>query len=96
MSVNKENKTIRISLDEAKFTYICKSGYFTWNSNETFDVRLTRKDIKNLATGKIIRKEENGDIFEIALRDIGLELIREIIKRSPVYSEIYNDIKLNN
>jgi len=87
-------KEIRILLNETNFTNLCKSGYFTYRSPQygSIDIRLTKPDMKVITTGDILTKDVGGEIFQIALQDIGLELIREIIKRSPVYSDMYYEI----
>lgn len=86
-------KQNRILLNESSFTNLCKSGFYTYNSNETGrdELSFTRMDIKNLAKGQIIEKNV-GNIYKFALQDIGLELIKEIIKRSPIYSELYYEL----
>ena len=51
--------------------------------------------MKEIATGKILEKEADGELFKFALQDIGIVLIREILRRSPIYSEMANDIDFN-
>ena len=86
----KEN---RILLNESTFTNLCKSGFFTYNSRETGrdEISFTRLDIKSLAKGEIIEKNV-GNLYKFALQDIGFDLIKEIIKRSPIYSELYYEL----
>lgn len=87
----------RISLNETAFTNICKFGNYTYLSkgNTTDEIKFTKRDIKYLALGEIVEKKLTNN-YEISLQDIGLELIREIIKRSPIYSDLYYEIELNN
>jgi len=84
----------RILLTESTFTQLCKTGFFSHRS-ERFgktDFYLTKQDMKDLATGKIVVKEVSDEQVKLALQDIGSELIKEIIKRSPIYSEMANDL----
>jgi hypothetical protein len=48
----------------------------------------------SLTKGEIIEKEVIWDNknFKIALQDIGSDIIREIIRRSPIYSHLYYEI----
>ena len=84
----------RILLNETTFTNLCKSGFLTQKDPQygTTDLHITTLDMKNLATGGIVTKNITGSVFEIALQDIGFELTKEIIKRSPVYSQMYYEI----
>jgi len=86
----KETRTI---LDEYKFTNLCKMGLISHGSGYTrTDVYLTKSDMLLLVSGEILTKEENDQVFKYALQDIGKDLIREILKRSPLYSEMYYEI----
>jgi len=87
-----ENKEIRILLTEKTFTDLCKKGFLTYNSVYRNEIYMTKIDIKDLSTGKIITKDGDEVVVKIALQDIGLELIREIIRRSPIYSELAYEI----
>lgn len=86
----KEN---RILLNEISFTNLCKSGFYRFYSKETGtdEISFTKLDMKSLAKGEIIEKNV-GNLYKFALQDIGFELTKEIIKRSPIYSEIYYEI----
>lgn len=81
---------IRISLNEDLFTNVCKFGFITKQLPEEGrnDIRFTSVDIKSLSLGQIITKEVGTVKILIVLEDIGNELIREIIKRSPIYSDV--------
>ena len=84
-------KETRISLNETNFTNLCKRGFFPHQSagHGRTDVYLTKADMKELMTGKIIEKNIDEEVIKIALQDIGSDLITEIVKRSPIYSDIY-------
>lgn len=86
-------KEIRILLDEDKFINTCKSGFVTYNHliEGNFEIPITKEDVKVLATGEILSKPLERD-FKIALADLGLEYIKEIIKRSPLYGQLYYEI----
>lgn len=83
-------KETRIILTESRFTHLCKLGYFTHRSeNQTkTDVYITKSEMKEIATGKVLEKQVGYDIVKFALQDIGMDLVREIVRRSPIYSEM--------
>lgn len=84
---------IRTVLDEKLFTQICKTGYMIHGAGyNATDVKFTKADITLLSSGEILEKVENDQIFKYMLQDIGFDLIKEIIKRSPIYSELYYEI----
>lgn len=86
-------KETRILLNEITFTNLCKKGYFEHVGElGRQDVSIYKADIRKLYNGEIISKELSNEVVKIALQDIGLELIREIIKRSPVFSEMYYEL----
>ena len=89
-----EKREIRASLNEAMFTNICKHGFIKHQStlSGTYDVSFTRIDMKHLCTGEVLEKQTDDAILKFGLQDIGLELIREIVKRSPIYSELAEEI----
>lgn len=84
----------RILLTELSFTNLCKFGFIVFNSPETGrdDISMTKLDIKSLAKGQIVEKNI-GNLYKIAIQDnLDSELIKEIIKRSPIYSELYYEL----
>ena len=87
-------KETRILLTEITFTNLCKSGFLTQRSPlyGTIDINITKSDMGVITKGDILTKDIGGDCFKIALQDIGLTMIREIVKRSPIYSEMYYEI----
>ena len=89
-----EKREVRTSLNEAMFTNICKHGFIRHQStlSGTYDVSFTRIDIKHLCAGEILEKQTDDAVLKFVLQDIGLELIREIVKRSPIYSELAQQI----
>lgn len=89
-----EKREIRTSLNESMFTSICKHGFMKHQSSltGTYDVRFTRVDMKQLCKGDVLEKQTDDAILKFALQDLGSELIREIVKRSPIYSELAQEI----
>jgi len=55
------------------------------------EIPITKRDIKAIATGELLKKS-TSDNYEIILQDIGFELTKEIIKRSPMYSDLYYEL----
>jgi hypothetical protein len=86
-------KEIRTSLNEITFTNLCKTGTVTHGIgyNKT-DVYFTKEDIRKLAKGEMVTKNENDQVFLYLLQDLGIELIKEIIRRSPIYGEMYYEL----
>ena len=89
-----EKKEIRASLNEAMFNNLCKHGFIKHQSalSGVYEITFTRLDIKNLCTGDILEKQTDDAVLKFVLQDIGSELIREIIKRSPIYSGLAQEI----
>lgn len=87
-------KEIRNSLNEAMFTNICKHGFIRHQStlSGTFDIRFSKNDIKQLCSGQIIEKDADDAILKFALQDLGLDTIKEVVKRSPIYSDLAQEI----
>jgi hypothetical protein len=84
----KEN---RILLTEPMFINLCKKGYYTAvENNSKNDLYFTKEDIKLLTNGKVVTKEASYEQTNwlFMLQDIGNDMINEILKRSPIYSEI--------
>ena len=79
----------RILLNDASFTSLAKKGYVIYDAKQ---ITLTTREIALLCQGKIVEKQEmewTGPIdYKIALADIGFEMINEILKRSPIFSEL--------
>ena len=79
----------RISLSEALFTNICKMGFI---KDGNFQLDFTSNEIKTLCRGEILEKTYNNwgsNInYKFGLQDLGFEMINEILKRSPIYSDL--------
>jgi hypothetical protein len=89
-----EKREITTSLNEAMFTNICKHGFMKHQSTLTgaYDIRFTRVDMKQLCSGEVLEKQTDDAVLKFGLQDIGSDLIREIVKRSPIYSELSQEI----
>jgi hypothetical protein len=87
-------KEIRHSLNEGMFTTICKHGFIKHQStlSGTFDIRFNKIDMKQLCLGQIVEKDADDAILKFSLQDLGSEMIREIVKRSPIYSDLAPEI----
>jgi hypothetical protein len=48
--------------------------------------------MKQLCKGEVLEKQTDDAVLKFGLQDIGSELIREIVKRSPIYSELAQEI----
>jgi hypothetical protein len=40
----------------------------------------------------MVTKNENEQVFLYLIQDLGIELIKEIIRRSPIYGEMYYEL----
>ena len=89
-----ERKEVRTILTESSFTGLCKNGFVRHQSNLSgaYDIRFTKNDMKHLCQGDVIEKITDDSILKFALQDLGSEIIREIVRRSPVYSDLAQDI----
>ncbi len=85
-------KEIRTILTEEMFTHVCKVGFISIRSNDfgKTDINFNRFDILQLVKGEIISKELGTEVFKFALQIRDLEMIKEIVKRSPIFSELSN------
>ena len=87
-------KEVKVLLNEATFTTVCKAGFLTYipTSGTKIELSFTYQDVKKLATGEIITKSFSELTFLIALQDIGIPMIKEILMRSPVFSNLAQEI----
>ena len=84
----------KIALNEVTFTNVCKMGFIQHHTNETgtTDIFLNKNDIMKLFTEKGIVKTTNSK-FDIRVFNINDFTMKEIIRRSPIFSDIYEEIK---
>lgn len=89
-------REIRISLNETLFTKLCKEGHLQYNSTYGRSYAyFTKNDMLQLSTGQVVQKEVEDVLLKIALQDIGIQLVKEIVRRSPLYSDIVELINLD-
>ena len=88
-----EIKEIRTLLTEDKFSQILKVGFIR-HSNPTgsTDVHFYKNDIINLSKGEIISKDFTDESLKFMLVKLDAETIREMVKRSPIFYELSNQI----
>ncbi len=89
-----EKKEIRTVFTESSFTSLCKNGFLIHNSTLSgkIQVDFTSLDIKTLISGKILEIELDDVVLKFILQDLGFEMIKEILKRSPIYSNLSYEI----
>ena len=80
----------RIVVTETMFTGICKRGFIQVDTDT--QVSFTSREIAHLCQGRILDKDvvswtENMN-FKFALQDIGIEMIDDILKRSPLFGDL--------
>jgi hypothetical protein len=61
----------------------------TLKSSKQF-IHFYKVDILQLVKGEIVTKEMGNETFKFALQYLGTEMIREIVKRSPIFYELSN------
>jgi hypothetical protein len=84
----------RIVVTEILFIEICKKGYLsTRDQIGNIDVHFTKNDIKELCTGKIVEKNQFDPKTLFALANLGEEMMN-ILKRSPVYYGLYEELNI--
>lgn len=89
-----ENKDIKILLNEASFSQALKMGRIIYNINEFSKIEfpLTSIDVREICNGKILMKKIEDLIVQVAIVQLPKELIREILKRTPLYSSLAEEI----
>lgn len=89
-----EIKQTRLLLNEDRFSQLCKVGSIRHTSpGGTTDVNFYKTDILALSQGQVVTKEFPDEILQFMLIDnLNNEDIREILKRSPVFYELSNQI----
>jgi hypothetical protein len=88
-----EIKEIRTLLTEDKFSQILKVGFIRHiNPTGSTDVHFYKNDIINLSKGEIISKDFTDESLKFMLVKLDAETIREMIKRSPIFYELSNQI----
>ena len=84
---------IKIVLDEFRFTNFCKLGFIQYkNGNSNIEIPLTKLDIKTLFKEDTLEKNYYEDKVVVLLLNIDKHLLKEIIKRSPLFSDLYYEL----
>lgn len=81
----------RILLSESNFSQLTKIGNFQIGN---YSVQFDKNDIRTLCKGEIIEKtgvDWTDTTYKFMLQDIGFDNINEILKRSPIFSELANN-----
>lgn len=80
----------RILLTEGMFTGLCKMGFMKFD-NDT-QITFTSREITQLCKGEVLNKSVIGwsetTNYQFLLQDISFEMINEILKRSPIFSDL--------
>ncbi len=88
-----ENKEIRILLTEAQFSQVVKMGRIVYMTDASkVEFPLSSLDVREICNGKILTKNIDEQIFQIAIGKMDKEIIREILKRTPLYSSLAEEI----
>lgn len=93
---SKNMEDIKIVLNEGAFTSVCKNGSIDFGRGYDKSVlNISRLDMIKVALGEEISvKVFDKPLFKISLEGVQNETIKEIIKRSPIYSDIYYELEL--
>lgn len=85
-------REIRTLLNEEMFTNVCKISFVTIRSIDygKTDIHFHKVDILQLVKGEIVSKEIGTETFKFVIQNIDTEMIREILKRSPIFHELSN------
>lgn len=81
----------KIILTETLLTNICKNGFFTYSSRElgTINLYFTKIDINSLRENDVVTKNIEEFSFEFKVDErIEDGMVNEIIKRSPLFSDL--------
>jgi hypothetical protein len=88
-----EIKEIRTLLTVDRFSQILKVGFLRHiTPTGSTDVHFYKHDIINLSKGEIVSKDFTDESLKFMLVNIDAETIREMVKRSPIFYELSNQI----
>jgi hypothetical protein len=84
---------IKITLREVDFINVCKTGTINYNTGYNKLVAYISKiEMKKLALGELVEKEVEGEVFNIIVSGIDIDMIKEILRRSPIFSDLFYEI----
>ena len=88
-----EIKETRILLTEEKFSQLLKVGFIKHlTPSGNVDVYFYKPDIIALSKGEIVTKDYTDEVLKFMLTKLDAETIREMVKRSPIFYELSNQI----
>jgi hypothetical protein len=80
-------------LNTPQFTQLCKTGFMTKQTPEgRGDLQFYSIDMLELCNGKIVEKQFNSETYRFQVAGISNDDIKEIVKRSPIYSNIIDKL----
>jgi hypothetical protein len=80
-------------LNTPQFTQLCKTGFMTKQTPEgRSDLQFYSIDMLDLCNGKVVEKELYNETYRFQINGISNDDIREIVKRSPIYSNIIDKL----
>jgi hypothetical protein len=86
-------KEIKITLREVDFINVCKTGTIIYNTvYNKIIVYISKIEMKKLALGELLEKEVEGEVFNIKISDIDIDMVKEILRRSPIFSDLFYEI----
>ena len=89
----KEIKETRFLLTEERFSQLCKVGFIRYQTNTgNTDINFYKQDIITLSKGEVVVKDLSDESLKFMLVKLDSETIREIVKRSPIFYELSNQI----
>ena len=89
-----ESKKIKVVLNHMQFTQICKTGFMTTQEkNGRTDLTFSSSDMLTLCKGGLIEKEGLDQTYKFGIINIGSYDIKEILKRSPIFSGLSEQIQ---
>lgn len=80
-------------LNTSQFTQLIKTGFLSKQTSDgRGDLQFYSNDMIELCNGKIVEKELYNEKYRFQINGISNEDIKEIVKRSPIFSNIIDRI----
>ena len=80
-------------LNTTQFTQLCKTGFMSKQTTEgRGELKFYSVDMIDLCTGKVVEKVLDTEIYRFKVIGIPSDDIKEIVKRSPIYSNIIDKL----
>lgn len=90
IKIYKNDMERKILLTEGMFTGICKIGFI--RIDDDTQIPFSTREVKQLCKGEVLDKSVIGwsetTTYQFLLQDISFEMINEILKRSPIFSDL--------